>query len=94
MLKSFNQGSTLPADFTQTYIKKNIGNCCVFFSDPSVCVSPEGGHFGALEHPEAPKGHAMDHKMPPGRDLGNFGGIPEKKVVPFWSTCLYFLCIC
>ena len=45
-----------------------------------------GGHFGVLEHPEAPKGHAMDPKMPPGQDLENFGGIPEKNIVPFWST--------
>ena len=88
MLKSFNQGSTLPADFTQHYIK-HIGNYRVFFSDPSVCVSPGGyflavfvdvgclgdhfgGYFGVLEHPEAPKGHAMDPKMAPGQDLENF----------------------
>ncbi len=85
MLKSFNQGSTLPADFTQNYIK-NIGNDRVFVQTR---VSPGGyifcvfcgfwvsrGHFGdnfgVLEHPEAPKGHAIDPKMPPGQDLENF----------------------
>ena len=49
-----------------------------------------GGHFGVLEHPEAPKGHAMDPKMPPGRDLENIGGILEKKLVLFWS--IFVIC--
>ena len=87
-MKSFNQGSTLPADFTHNYIK-DIGELSRFFVRP-VCVrvSPGGclfvffvdfgspgdhvgGHVGVLEHPEAPKGHAMDPKMPPGEDLEN-----------------------
>ncbi len=73
MLKSFNQGSTLPADFKQIILKTE-GQLPRFFSDPSVCVCLQvdsffvflvdlgcpgdrfGGHFGVLEHPEAPNG--------------------------------------
>ena len=52
-----------------------------------------GGHFGVLEHPEAPKGHAMDPKMPPGRDLENFGTFPRRKAPPllehFFVFCVF-----
>ena len=38
MLKSFNQGSTLPADLTHNYIT-NRGNYRVFFLQACLCVS-------------------------------------------------------
>ena len=65
-----------------------------FFVDFGCPGDHFGGHFGVLEHPEAPKGHAMDPKMPPGRDLENFGTFPRRKAPPllehFFDLVVFF----
>ncbi len=44
----------------------------VFFVDFACPGDHFGGNVGVLECIAAPKGHAMDPKMPPGEDLENF----------------------
>ncbi len=107
VLKSFNQGSTLPADLTENSYGKHRGSYRVFFHTRlCVCVSGGryfcffvdvgrlgsnfGGQFGVWEHREAPKGHAMDPKMPAGRDLENFGTFPRRKASPLLVHFSFF----
>ncbi len=82
MLKSFNQGSTLPADFTQPSIKKRGNYRVSFFRPVCVCVCLRGDIFVAF---------FVDVGCPGDHFGGNFGVLehPEApRITPWIPRCL------